>query len=164
MRSLRPADAVVLDLEEFSGGTGQADRTGHGPDIVRAHTGRDLIVRVNPRGTPWYLADLAAAVPARPAAIMLPKCSGPEDLGTLDHHLEALEVASGIPVGTIGVVAIVTETAASVFTLGAYAGWRRGCVRSASVPRICRRIWVSARAIPTAHTRRLSCSPAPRCW
>ena len=52
---------------------------------------------------------------------MLPKCSGPEDLGTLDHHLEAWRWRRGIPVGTIGVVAIDTKTAASVFTLGAYA-------------------------------------------
>ena len=88
------------------------------PDVVRAHPGRDLIVRVNPRGTPWYLADLAAVVPARPTAVMLPKCSGPDDLATLDHHLEVLETAAGAPVGSIGVVAIVTETAASVFTLG----------------------------------------------
>jgi citrate lyase subunit beta/citryl-CoA lyase len=53
---------------------------------------------------------------------MLPKCSGPDDLMTLDHHLEVLETAAGAPVGSIGVVAIVTETAGSVFTLGAYAG------------------------------------------
>jgi citrate lyase subunit beta / citryl-CoA lyase len=117
-----PADAVVLDLEDSVAAPAKPTARAMVPDIVRAHAGRDLIVRVNPRGTPWYLADLAAAVPAQPAAIMLPKCSGPEDLGTLDHHLEALEVASGIPVGTIGVVAIVTETAASVFALGAYAG------------------------------------------
>ena len=53
---------------------------------------------------------------------MLPKCSGPGDLGALDHHLEALEAASGIPAGSVGIVAIVTETAASVLALGAYAG------------------------------------------
>ncbi len=79
-------------------------------------------MRVNPRGTRWYLADLAAVVPAGPAAVMLPKCSGPDDLRALDHHLEALETAAGLPVGSVGVVPIVTETAASVFTLGAYAG------------------------------------------
>jgi citrate lyase subunit beta / citryl-CoA lyase len=115
------ADAVILDLEDSVAAQSKPLARAMVPDVVRAHPGRDLIVRVNPRGTEWYLADLAAAVPARPTAVMLPKCSGPEDLGTLDHHLEALETASGIPVGSIGVVAIVTETAASVFTLGAYA-------------------------------------------
>ena len=81
-----------------------------------------MIVRVNPRGTEWYLADLAAVVPAAPAAVMLPKCSGPADLVVLDHHVSALEVSAGLPLGGIGVVAIVTETAASVFSLGSYAG------------------------------------------
>jgi citrate lyase subunit beta / citryl-CoA lyase len=116
------ADAVILDLEDSVAAQSKPFARAMVPDVVRAHPGRDLIVRVNPRGTEWYLADLAAAVPARPTAVMLPKCSGPEDLGTLDHHLEALETASGIPIGGIGVVAIVTETAASVFTLGDYAG------------------------------------------
>jgi citrate lyase subunit beta/citryl-CoA lyase len=116
------ADAVILDLEDSVAAPAKPTARAMVADVVRAHPGRDLIVRVNPRATSWYLADLAASVPARPAAIMLPKCRGPEDLGALDHHLEALEAASGVPVGSIGVVAIVTETAASVFTLGAYAG------------------------------------------
>jgi citrate lyase subunit beta/citryl-CoA lyase len=116
------ADAVILDLEDSVAAPSKELARRMVPDVVRANPGRDLIVRVNPRGTPWYLADLAASVPARPTAVMLPKCSGPEDLRTLDHHLEALETAAGIAVGSVGVVAIVTETAASVFTLGAYAG------------------------------------------
>ena len=116
------ADAVILDLEDSVAAPAKPTARAMVPDVVRAHPGRDLIVRVNPRGTLWYLADLAASVPARPAAIMLPKCGGAADLGALDHHLEALEAASGIAPGSIGVVAIVTETAASVFTLGAYAG------------------------------------------
>jgi citrate lyase subunit beta/citryl-CoA lyase len=116
------ADAVIFDLEDSVAAPAKPTARAMVPDLVRAHSGRELIVRVNPRGTPWYLEDLAAVVPARPAAVMLPKCSGPEDLVTLGHHLEALEAASGAPIGGIGVVAVVTETAASVFTLGAYAG------------------------------------------
>jgi citrate lyase subunit beta / citryl-CoA lyase len=116
------ADAVILDLEDSVAAPAKPTARAMVPDIVRAHPARDLIVRVNPRGTPWYLADLAAVVSARPAAVMLPKCSRPDDLGTLDHHLEALETAAGMPVGRVGVVAIVTETAASVFSLGAYQG------------------------------------------
>jgi citrate lyase subunit beta / citryl-CoA lyase len=116
------ADAVILDLEDSVAAPAKPTARAMVPEMVRAHPGRDLIVRVNPRGTPWYLADLASVVPARPTAVMLPKCSGPDDLMTLDHHLEVLETAAGAPVGSIGVVAIVTETAGSVFTLGAYAG------------------------------------------
>jgi citrate lyase subunit beta/citryl-CoA lyase len=114
------ADAVILDLEDSVAAPTKPVARAMVPAVVRAHSDRDLIVRVNPRGTSWYLDDLAAVVPARPTAVMLPKCSGPEDLGTLNHHLEALEAASGAPAGSIGVVAIVTETAASVFGLGHY--------------------------------------------
>jgi citrate lyase subunit beta/citryl-CoA lyase len=81
-----------------------------------AHRG-DIVVRVNPRSTPWYLADLAAVVPGRPDAILLPKCTGPADLEALDHHLEVLETASGQPVGRIKVLALVTETAASLLAM-----------------------------------------------
>ena len=114
------ADAVILDLEDSVAAPSKPTARAMVPDVVRAHPGRDLIVRVNPRGTPWYLADLAAVVPARPTAVMLPKCGGPDDLIALDHHLEVLETAAGAVVGSVGVVAIVTETAGSVFALGAY--------------------------------------------
>src|SRR5262249_12470153 len=114
------ADAVILDLEDSIAAPSKPTARGMVPQVVRGHPGRGLIVRVNPRGTPWYLDDLAAVVPARPAAVMLPKCSGAADLQALDHHLEALEAAAGAPIGGIGVIAIVTETAGSVFALGAY--------------------------------------------
>jgi len=116
------ADAVILDLEDSVAAPAKPTARAMVPDVVRAHPGRGLIVRVNPRGTPWYLDDLAAVVPAQPAAVMLPKCSGAADLRTLGHHLEALEAAAGAPTGSIGVVAIVTETAGSVFALGEYGG------------------------------------------
>ena len=116
------ADAVILDLEDSVAASGkEAARPGVAA-AVRAHRDRGIIVRVNPRGTRWYLGDLAAIVPSRPGAILLPKCTGADDLRALDHHLEALEVASGFAIGGIKVIALVTETAPSLFTLGQYAG------------------------------------------
>ena len=119
------ADAVILDLEDSVAAAAKDAARASVAAVLHSVTGarkQDLIVRINPRGTSWYLADLSAVVPAGPAAVMLPKCAGPADLRALDHHLEALETAAGSPVGSVGVVAIVTETAASVFTLGGYAG------------------------------------------
>ena len=63
------ADAVILDLEDSVAAPAKPTARAMVPQVVRSHPGRDLIVRVNPRGTPWYLADLAAVVPARPTAV-----------------------------------------------------------------------------------------------
>jgi len=111
------ADAVVLDLEDAVGPSAKdGARAGlAGPLPAQRRPG--IVVRVNARGTPWYLHDLAAAVALRPAAVMLPKCTGPADLQALDHHLEALEAAAGLPHGGIGVLALATETAASLHHL-----------------------------------------------
>ncbi len=109
------ADRVILDLEDSVA----PDAKGDARALVAGVLGGrgDVIVRINPHGTQWYLADLAAVVPGRPAAVMLPKCTGAADLVALDHHLEALETAAGLPVGSILVLPLVTETAASVFGL-----------------------------------------------
>jgi len=119
------ADCVILDLEDSVAASAKDAARAETVAIVRATADRALIVRVNPRGTPWYLHDLAAVVPAAPAAVMLPKCAGATDLAALDLHLEALEAAAGLPIGRIGVVAIVTETAASIAGLAGYAGASR---------------------------------------
>ncbi|MDJ0388711.1 CoA ester lyase [Roseomonas sp. E05] len=111
------ADAVVLDLEDA---VGPPAKEGARAALAAALPGMarpGVVVRVNARGTAWYLADLAAVVPGRPAAVMLPKCTGIEDLRALDHHLEALETAHGLPLGGIAVLALVTETAASLHRL-----------------------------------------------
>lgn len=106
------ADGVILDLEDSVAPAAK--------DAARAMVAamlpveRPTVVRVNPRGTPWYLADLAAVVAARPTAILLPKCTGRDDLAALDHHIEALEAANRLPIGGIGVLALATETALSL--------------------------------------------------
>ncbi|MCW3475170.1 HpcH/HpaI aldolase/citrate lyase family protein [Limobrevibacterium gyesilva] len=119
------ADAVILDLEDSVAPPSKDAARAATAALLPAVTRPGVIVRVNPRGTPWYLADLAAVVPGRPQAVMLPKCSGADDLLALDHHLEVLEVASGQAVGSIGVLPIVTETAASVLGLAGMAGAAR---------------------------------------
>ena len=116
------ADAVIIDLEDSVAASAKEASRPAVAGAVRANRGRDIIVRVNPRGTQWYLGDLAVVIPSRPGAILLPKCTGAADLRALDHHMEALEAASGFEIGSIKVIALVTETAPSLFTLGQYAG------------------------------------------
>jgi citrate lyase subunit beta/citryl-CoA lyase len=124
------ADAVILDLEDsVAEGQKAAAREmlrGMLPGLSRA----GVVVRVNPVGTAHHLADLAAVVPGRPAAIMVPKCAGGAELAVLDRQLAALEAAAGVPEGEIGVLPIATETAAAVLALGTLAkGFGAGAPR-----------------------------------
>lgn len=112
------ADGVILDLEDSVAASAKEAARAQVTERLPGLAGRgDIVVRVNPRSTAWYLADLAAVVAGRPAAILLPKCTGPDDLAALDHHLEVLETAAGHMVGGIKVLALVTETAASLLAM-----------------------------------------------
>ncbi len=115
------ADAVIFDLEDSVAPAAKPAARAAVAAMLAQTKRPGRIVRVNPRGTPWYLADLVAVVPGQPDALMLPKCSGPDDLAALDHHLDVLETAAGIAPGTIKVLPIVTETAASVLALAGMA-------------------------------------------
>ncbi|WP_211235907.1 HpcH/HpaI aldolase/citrate lyase family protein [Roseomonas gilardii] len=109
------ADAVILDLEDSVAAAEKTTaREATAGLLAGSHARSGRVVRVNARDSGWYLADLAAVVPARPDAVMLPKCTSAEDLRALDHHLEAMETAAGLPIGGIGILPIVTETAASL--------------------------------------------------
>lgn len=119
------ADVVILDLEDSVAPSAKAAaRILAATQLAGLSEQKRLVVRVNPRETPWYIHDLSAVVPHGPSAILLPKCTGPEDLLALDHHLEAFEVASGRAVGSTGILALVTETAASLANMS-YAGVTR---------------------------------------
>lgn len=116
------ADAVILDLEDSIAPTAKAAARGAAATLLASNLGRPgVIVRINARDTEFYLPDIAAVVPGRPEAILLPKCTGPDDLRALDQQLDALEVMCGLPLGGIGVLALATETAASLRRLD-YAG------------------------------------------
>ena len=111
------ADAVILDLEDSVGPDAKDAARAAVAAMLPQLSRPGVVVRINPRGTGHYLPDLAAVVPARPAAVMLPKCAGPHDLAALGHHLEALEAAAGLVPGSVGVLALVTETAASLHAM-----------------------------------------------
>lgn len=117
------ADALILDLEDSVA----ADQKEGARHTVRAsleseRKGKKLFVRVNALDTGLTLGDLAAVVPGRPDGIMLPKCRNGEDANRVSLYLEAFESAAGIPLGTIRLLPIGTETAASIFGLGSYKG------------------------------------------
>ncbi len=111
------ADAVILDLEDSVAVSAKESARLLTAALLHGLTRPGVIVRINAPGTPWYLADLAAIVPGKPAGIMLPKCTSAADLLAIDHHLEVLETAAGLVVGAIRVLPIATETTGSVLNL-----------------------------------------------
>ncbi len=119
------ADIVILDLEDAvteenkpTAREAIASFLNGRSDRVRAR----IWVRVNPLDGDWTTRDLAAIMPARPGGIMLPKSRGRHDVEKLDELLTARELAQRIAPGSTPVIALVTETAAAMFTTGDYAG------------------------------------------
>lgn len=118
------ADALIIDLEDSVA----ADRKAHARAIALAFLQAvsqqaqrpHLLVRVNALDTGLTDDDLDAVVAGKPDAILLPKAAGGVSVTHLHAKLSAREAIAGLPDGAIGIVAIATETAASLFTTGTY--------------------------------------------
>jgi citrate lyase subunit beta/citryl-CoA lyase len=118
------SDALILDLEDSVAPSGkQTARTVTSQMLGRPRGRQLLYVRINALDTGLALADLAAVMPASPDGIVLPKCTCASDVVRLGHYLDAFEAASGAVSGKTRILAIATETADSLFSLGSY----RGC-------------------------------------
>jgi citrate lyase subunit beta/citryl-CoA lyase len=120
------ADALIVDLEDSispDGKTGARDTAlSFLKEAGKSQTRPRLLVRVNGLDTGLTDADLDAIVAGRPDAIMLPKAAGGVSVTHLDAKLTAREAVNGLPDGGIGIVALATETAASMFVTGTYGG------------------------------------------
>ncbi|MGD9769249.1 MAG: CoA ester lyase [Pseudolabrys sp.] len=120
------ADAVIVDLEDSIAAENKAEARKSAADFLQNVVGLEkrprILVRVNGLQTGLTDADLDAVVPARPDAIMLPKAEGGASVAHADAKLTAREAIAGIADGHIKIVAIATETAASLFLAGTYGG------------------------------------------
>jgi citrate lyase subunit beta/citryl-CoA lyase len=118
------ADALIVDLEDSV----SADRKAAARATALAflqnakRDGIKFLVRVNALDTGLTDDDLDVIVAGRPDAIMLPKAAGGVSVAHLHAKLSAREAIAGLPDGSIGIVALATETAASLFTTGSYGG------------------------------------------
>jgi citrate lyase subunit beta / citryl-CoA lyase len=118
------ADAIILDLEDSVA----AERKAGARETALAYlkqlapeTKRPrLVVRVNALDTGLTDADLDAVVAGRPDMILLPKTEGGPAVIHLDAKLTAREALHGLPEGSIKILALATETAASLFLCGTY--------------------------------------------
>jgi citrate lyase subunit beta/citryl-CoA lyase len=120
------ADAIIVDLEDSIALDGKVRARESAAAFLKsalATTPRPyLMVRVNGLQTGLTDADLDAVAPAKPDAIMLPKAEGGASVIHADAKLAVREAKNGLPDGHIKILPIATETAASLFVAGTFAG------------------------------------------
>ncbi|WMS42256.1 CoA ester lyase [Acuticoccus sp. MNP-M23] len=117
---LTEADVVILDLEDSVAPVRKAfarDCALAARDMAPARTA----IRINALDSGMVDADIATVAAAAPALVVLPKAEGGASVAELAARLAVAEAEAGLAEGAIGIMAIVTETASSLFQLGTYA-------------------------------------------
>lgn len=120
------ADVLLVDLEDsvaLDAKQAARDITARFLAAQREVASRPrLYVRVNALDTGQTDADLAAVMAAMPEGIMLPKSVSGADVQHLAAKLAVQEAENDIADGQTRILAVATETAASLFNLGSYQG------------------------------------------
>jgi citrate lyase subunit beta / citryl-CoA lyase len=118
-----PADALVFDLEDAVAPENKAAARARVREFLAARpSGRrqELWVRINALDHAEAGADLATVIPLRPDGIVLPKARSADDVDLLSQRIGVYEVEHDIPVGSIRILPVATETPQAIFALGGY--------------------------------------------
>jgi citrate lyase subunit beta/citryl-CoA lyase len=88
-------DVIIFDLEDAVSPEEKTEARQQACAAVSArHFGsRELVIRINGVGTPWYAEDLRCAIRAAPDAILLPKVEAPAQVQSVAQALQADRVA-----------------------------------------------------------------------
>jgi citrate lyase subunit beta/citryl-CoA lyase len=119
-------DAVAPAAKEAARRTTAAALAAAGAPVERCW------IRVNALSTAFFDEDIAGLPGGAIAGVVLPKACGMRDIERLSVALEQLERTRGLAAGALRIVAIVTETAASVLALSEF---------RAPVPRLHAMMW-----------------------
>jgi citrate lyase subunit beta / citryl-CoA lyase len=115
------ADCVILDLEDSVALSEKKAAQMAVRDLLRGRGDKHIYVRVNSIDTPFLFGDLTTVIPNRPTGIMLPKVESADHIKWVDWLMGQLERESGLPVGQIGLIALI-ETGCGVIQAAAIAG------------------------------------------
>jgi citrate lyase subunit beta / citryl-CoA lyase len=110
------ADIVILDLEDSVAAAAKPAARALAAEVLHSNRDRRVYVRVNALDTGLTLDDLMATLPASPHGLILPKSASAEDVNRL--HSLIMMIAPGDEMTPV--IAIATETPASIFNMGSY--------------------------------------------
>lgn len=120
------ADVLLIDLEDSVAAADKAKARVTARDFLKEHCATTqrprLFVRVNALDTGLIDEDLAVVMAGKPDGIMLPKSISGADIAHVGAKLAVQEAIREMEDGKTQIVAVATETAASVFNLGTYRG------------------------------------------
>jgi citrate lyase subunit beta/citryl-CoA lyase len=120
------ADALILDLEDSVSHNAKALARRTCLEFLKANAALEkrprLYVRINALGTGMSDNDLDVVMTAGPDGIVLPKSESGANIDRLDARIAVREALHDLEDGQTRILAIATETAASIFGLGSYAG------------------------------------------
>jgi citrate lyase subunit beta/citryl-CoA lyase len=120
------ADCLILDLEDSVAPEAKQKAREQAFDFLADAVPRRprprLYVRVNGLNSGLTEADLGPVMRAPPDGILLPKCLNGAAIQHLGAMLAVKEAEHDLADGATRIMAIVTETAASIFNMGTYAG------------------------------------------
>src|SRR3984893_16253835 len=123
------ADCLILDLEDSVAPVAKQKAREQALSFLAGARPRSprprLYVRVNGLETSLTEADLCAVMRAPPDGVLLPKCLNGAAIQHLGAMLAVKEAEHDLANGATRIIAIVTETAASIFNMGSYAGASR---------------------------------------
>ncbi len=109
------ADAVIFDLEDAVAPTEKDAARILVRNAMRAmpDLGVEVVVRVNPLATDFFIQDIQTMVPLHPALITPTKVASAEDVAHISAAVAAAEQANGMPEGSIGLLPLL-ETAQGI--------------------------------------------------
>ncbi|MDO8290949.1 MAG: CoA ester lyase [Parvibaculum sp.] len=126
-----PADALILDLEDAVAPDAKDEARTQVISAVNAggYGKREIVIRVNGLDTPWGMADIKAAVAAKPDAILVPKINSAEDVLRADKALSDAGASASLqlwcmietPIAILNIQAIAAKassTRMSVWVMG----------------------------------------------
>jgi citrate lyase subunit beta/citryl-CoA lyase len=114
------ADALILDLEDSVAAENRPRARSMVREFLREQHPQAIWVRVNPLDSSDFVPDIEAIVPGAPAGLVIPKPDGPYVLNVADAHLITQETEAGLPLGSIKLMPVATETPIAVLSLGEY--------------------------------------------